>query len=331
MKLPKFLQPRKAGTAEVELPLGRSDSGLLTARDQMQENIQTGRDPASIMLTICSVRSYVFHSILNGRVREHEAIRAALEDVDMLVPNKKLRLATLQAEFPGRTIPPTLFEKLSMTINEQASCINAQRYVDGEPRILAHLTDGQSDDVCLLPLLEEEIPAAYFVDYLHRVNAQLQMKYGWRFTACISEEFDDLSHLAQVYFHTRQIHELLVDAKTEGDVWLAEEQHQWDAKPGANETVWWVEPMRQYVMEHYANPDLNISFLAREYGISSAYVGRKFRDTTGIGLLELIHRCRLTELERRLHSGETLKDAAAAVGYTSLLTMQRARERYSHE
>ena len=223
-------------------------------------------------------------------------------------------------------------EKLSLTVNELSNCINAQRYVDGEPIILAHLTDGQSDDVCLLPLVADEVPAAYFVDYLSRVNVQLQNRYGWRFTACISEEFSDLSQLAQTYFHTRHIHELLVDARSEGPVWLVEEQAaQWEAKSDTNETVWWVEPMRQYVMQNFANPDLNIAYLAREFGISSAYVGRKFREVTGIGLLELIHRCRLTELERRLTTGETIKDAAAAVGYTSLLTMQRARERYQHE
>lgn len=250
----------------------------------------------------------------------------------MLIPNKKLRVATLQAEFPGRIMPPTLFEKLSLTVNELANCINAQRYTDGEPIILAHLTDGQADDVCLLPLVADEVPAEYFVDYLRRVSEQLQNRYGWCFTACISEEFSNLSQLAQIYYHTRHIHEQLVDARAEGIVWLAEvEQQHWDAKPDANETVWWVEPMRKYVMENFSNPDMNITFLAREFGISSAYVGRKFREITGIGLLELIHRCRLTELERRVAAGETIKDAAVAVGYTSLLTMQRARERYQHE
>ena len=331
MRLPKFLRPRKTEPSAPALQ-GLPTGGLLAARNQMQENIRTGRDPASIMLTICSMRSYVFQSILNGRVCEAEAIRDSLEEVDMLIPSQKLRLATLQTEFPGRTVPPTPFEKLSLTIDELASCINAQRYADGNPRILAHLTDGQSDDVCLMPLLEDEVLAAYFVDYLRRVNAQLQSRHGWRFTACISEEFSDLTQLAQVYFHTRHIHEMLVDAKAGGEVWLAEEQApQWEAKPVVPETVWWVEPMRQYVMQNYANPDMNITFLAREFGISSAYVGRKFRETTGIGLLELIHRCRLTELERRTAGGESIRDAAAAVGYTSLLTMQRARERYQHE
>lgn len=331
MKLPRFLQRHNKKSADSELPLFPSSIGLLIARHQIQKDLQTKHDPASIVLSICSMRYYVFQSILNGRVRDADTIRASLEDVDMLIPNTKLRLATLQAEFPGRTIPPTLFEKMSLTVNELANCINAQRYVDGEPRILAHLTDSQADDVCLMPLLEDDIPAEYFVDYLRRVNAQLESEFGWHFTACISEEFEDLSQMAQIYFHTRQVHELLIDAKTDGLVWLAEEQNQWDTRPGANETVWWVEPMRQYVMEHYTNPDLNISFLAREFGISSAYVGRKFREITGIGLLELIHRCRLTDLEHRLHEGETIKNAAAAVGYSSLLTMQRARERYQHE
>ncbi len=308
-----------------------SGSGLLTARDRLQTGLLSGQDNNSLILSICAVRAYVFSSILNGQVQGADAIRSALNEVDMMIPRQRLRLATLQIEYPGETIP-TLFERLRYIVDHVAGCVNMQRYAHGEPRILGHLTSGQPDEVCLMPLLEDTVPAAYFTDFLQQVNARLRETTGGHFTACISGEFSDLTQLPQIYFHTRQIHELLTDARIDGPVWLAEqEQQRWDSRPETNETVWWVEPMRQYVMQHFDNPELNITFLAREFGISSAYVGRKFREVTGLGLLELIHRCRLRELERRVAGGETIKDAAAAVGYSSLLTMQRARERYSHE
>ncbi len=328
MRLPKILQSKVKLTPSG--PLHASSTGLLSARDKLQESILTRRDKASMELAICAVRSYVFHSVLNQCVIETDAIRAALEDVDILIPLGKLRLATVQLEFPGRTTLPTPLEKMSLTINELAQCMNIQRYADGTARILAHLADGQADEVMLLAPLEEGISAEYYVNYLTRVNGQLRQMFGWSFTACISEQFDDLSKLSPIYFSTRQTHELLLDAKTEGEVWLAEEARRiWAPKPDAPETIWWVE--REYVMEHYANPDLNISFLARQFGIGAGYAGHKFREITGIGLLELIHRCRLHDLERRTNAGESVKAAAAAVGYSNLLTMQRARERYGHE
>jgi len=86
--------------------------------------------------------------------------------------------------------------------------------------------------------------------------------------------------------------------------------------------------MREYVRENYTNPEMNINFLARQFNISHAYAGRKFKEATGLSLLELIHRCRLDKLEQLLNEGKSLKTAAQEVGYGSLITMQRARERY---
>lgn len=319
-----FPSRRKTHAKETGLP-------LFAARDRLSGAMDT--DPERMLeLSACAIRNYVFSAVLSGAGLRAEAVQDALLEVDMPVPTGRLRLATFLIDRPDPPAAMPLTEQLRQTATNLGNCLNRERFGRGEPRMLAHPCQVDGEAVCLLPLLEPEVPAEAFVDFLTRAAARMAAENGWHVTACLSEEFDDLSRLAAVYYDTRRIHELLADAQAPGPVWLAAEQRgQWEPQPDVPETVWWVEPMRAYVMANYANPELNISFLARQFGISPAYVGRKFREITGLGLLELIHRSRLTELDRRLAAGESVREAAAAVGYGSLLTMQRARERYRPE
>jgi AraC-like DNA-binding protein len=83
--------------------------------------------------------------------------------------------------------------------------------------------------------------------------------------------------------------------------------------------------------KNYSDQALNISFFAYRFNMNSAYIGRRFKEVMGFGLLEYIHKRRIEEAQRLIDSGLKLKDVAERVGFSNTLTMRRAFERYKKD
>lgn len=93
----------------------------------------------------------------------------------------------------------------------------------------------------------------------------------------------------------------------------------------------WAGEICDYIDLNYTDPALNISFIAYRFNMNPAYIGRRFKEVMGTGLLEYIHRKRMEEAEKLLESGMKTKDAAERVGFSNALTMRRVFERYKAE
>ena len=90
----------------------------------------------------------------------------------------------------------------------------------------------------------------------------------------------------------------------------------------------WITDVKDYIRSSYTNPDLNVNSVADAFGKNPSYLSRSFLKLTGTSILDYIHYYRIQEAKILIGRGETLATAAAAVGYSSVLTMSRAFKRY---
>ena len=97
---------------------------------------------------------------------------------------------------------------------------------------------------------------------------------------------------------------------------------------GNRATEKWVQQINDYVDKNYSDQALNISHIAYRFHMNPAYLGRRYKELAGVGLLEYIHRARIDKAEKLLDSGMLMKDVAEKVGFTNTLTMRRAFGRY---
>lgn len=98
-------------------------------------------------------------------------------------------------------------------------------------------------------------------------------------------------------------------------------------KKQANEPGW-LEKVKEYIINNYKNPDINISHIADKFSMSVSYLGGTFKKFEGMSILDYIHLLRINECKKLLLQGMTLKNCAEAVGYTDAKTLIRAFKRY---
>ena len=90
----------------------------------------------------------------------------------------------------------------------------------------------------------------------------------------------------------------------------------------------WIMDVKNYIRGNYNDPDLNVNRVADEFGKNPSYLSRSFLRLTGTSILDYIHYYRIQEAKILIGRGVTLAAAAAAVGYSNVLTMSRAFKKY---
>lgn len=90
-----------------------------------------------------------------------------------------------------------------------------------------------------------------------------------------------------------------------------------------------MEPVVQYVRDHYTDPDLSLYQLSEQFGMSQSAISRGFKNAAGSRLVDYIHLLRIEEAKRLLaETNDTVYEIADQVGYNTSWTMTRAFKRY---
>ncbi|SHO47493.1 helix-turn-helix domain-containing protein [Anaerocolumna xylanovorans] len=95
-----------------------------------------------------------------------------------------------------------------------------------------------------------------------------------------------------------------------------------------NEYPCWVQEIINFVEDNYMDPNLNVSVLADKLDMNLSYVGRTFKSYTGYGITDMIHIRRIEECKRRLLIGESVREAAEAIGYLDSKSLIRTFKKY---
>lgn len=82
-------------------------------------------------------------------------------------------------------------------------------------------------------------------------------------------------------------------------------------------------PVLQFVHVHYLE-DLTLDYVAQQMGLSNSYVTRMFREHTGVGFLQYIHRLRVSSAAHMLSTTDLpISDITFAAGFESFRTFAR--------
>ena len=100
---------------------------------------------------------------------------------------------------------------------------------------------------------------------------------------------------------------------------LAHTKSIWDEKEEeAEETVPEegnsTELIKKYVKENFADPQLNLAFIAQHFGFSSSYLSRKFKADTGKNFIEYLTDIRMKKAIQYAENGYKMYQTASEVG-----------------
>jgi|GEM_PF-6391401 len=101
-------------------------------------------------------------------------------------------------------------------------------------------------------------------------------------------------------------------------------------RDGKQENFRLVDDVLHYIKNNYSDPDLNVASLNQKFGISSVYLSKMFKSTTGEGILEYINRVRIEkamELFRTTHL--SVDEVSDKVGFSNRITFYRLFKKHT--
>lgn len=90
----------------------------------------------------------------------------------------------------------------------------------------------------------------------------------------------------------------------------------------------WVWKVRDYIEQHYSDPQLDVSMLAKAFSLNVSYLSRTYKKATSIGVLDNIHMVRIAKAKELLNQGRTVQQASSQVGYLESRALIRTFKRY---
>jgi AraC-like DNA-binding protein len=85
-----------------------------------------------------------------------------------------------------------------------------------------------------------------------------------------------------------------------------------------------IRNVKQFIGEHYGNPDLSLAHLSQEFGLGGSYMSRLFKEEFGVKFIDYITQVRVEQAIAMLSDKEmTVQEIAEAVGYIRPMTFIR--------
>ncbi|NTV89107.1 MAG: helix-turn-helix domain-containing protein [Clostridiales bacterium] len=84
----------------------------------------------------------------------------------------------------------------------------------------------------------------------------------------------------------------------------------------------------EYINSNYADCNLNSTVICEKFGISMSYLSRMFKQSTGMGVLDCIHKTRLEHAKRLMQTRKSMLAIANETGYSTPRAMVMAFNRY---
>jgi len=86
-----------------------------------------------------------------------------------------------------------------------------------------------------------------------------------------------------------------------------------------------IDEMTEYIEKNYMDSDLNVNRICDHFGYNPSYISRIYKLSTGTGLLESIHRCRIVKAKELLANPVlSVEQIFQDVGYSNRRTFDRA-------
>ncbi len=91
----------------------------------------------------------------------------------------------------------------------------------------------------------------------------------------------------------------------------------------------WTKKVDLQIEQNLCAENLNVSFIADNLGISAKYLSSLYQKSTGRNIVDTIHKKRIEKFKELISNDDmNINDAAAAVGYTNIATLNRWVKKY---
>ncbi|WP_028553128.1 helix-turn-helix domain-containing protein [Paenibacillus sp. UNC451MF] len=82
--------------------------------------------------------------------------------------------------------------------------------------------------------------------------------------------------------------------------------------------------VKEYLNEHYANPELSLTYLSDEFELNAKYLSQMFKEEFGVNFLDYLGNVRIQQAKRLLlESGESIQEIGVQVGYPNVRSFMR--------
>ncbi|WP_282939421.1 helix-turn-helix domain-containing protein [Paenibacillus sp. RC67] len=82
--------------------------------------------------------------------------------------------------------------------------------------------------------------------------------------------------------------------------------------------------VKEYLNEHYANPDLSLTYLSGEFELNAKYLSQMFKEEFGVNFLDYLGNVRIQQAKRLLmETGESIQEIGIQVGYPNVRSFMR--------
>lgn len=72
--------------------------------------------------------------------------------------------------------------------------------------------------------------------------------------------------------------------------------------------------VREYVIEHFKEPELNLTSVALKFGFNASYLSRAFKEETGVSFIDFLNGCRMEYAISLSKENQYMYQVAAEVG-----------------
>lgn len=91
----------------------------------------------------------------------------------------------------------------------------------------------------------------------------------------------------------------------------------------------WIPKIEEQLQANLYNENLNVMFLSQQLGVSAKYLSSIYLEYKGVSIMETIHKLRIEKFKELIREDSmNISDAATAVGYSSIATLNRWVKKY---
>jgi YesN/AraC family two-component response regulator len=97
-----------------------------------------------------------------------------------------------------------------------------------------------------------------------------------------------------------------------------------------NSSNWVVTDVVPFIENNYQDINLSVAQIAEQFDVHPAYISKTFKDTTGDGLLEFIHRTRVEKAKLLMQENRNtgLEEISTLVGFSNYRSFSRVFKKY---
>ncbi len=177
-------------------------------------------------------------------------------------------------------------------------------------------------------LNDEGVSALYkdLFEIISEVRKYIFQSSDISLSAAVSNLQHSVKHINDAYLETESVKDIIMQNPNFSPILCYHELHR--SENDVSNKDFREKDIITYVNINFADPDLCLKTLATKFNLSTPYISRMFKKSTGNTLSDYIHMLRLSLAKNYLAEGMTLNDIAEKCGYANTLTLIRAFKKY---